>query len=153
MGPDSTAGRRPFTPKSLDRMLERIQRANTTLSKASDLTMVGVAAMLSLADLAVWLTDPEVDKGRLTFSIALLVPCLGALCTAAVGLQRRHLAVAVTTIAAVSMALTLATSIIETSLPPSFAALFALAVLTTTVLRRAPSGAHRRTPRTRPRAA
>ena len=129
-----------FAPTSLDRMLYRAQRSAPKLSRASDLLLIGVTALLALADLAVWATDPVVDTGRLTNSIAFLVPCLGTLATVAVVLLRRHLTQALVTLAGISMVLTIASWTIGTSLPPSFAALFSLAVLTTAVLRRQPGG-------------
>ena len=97
-----------FAPTSLDRILYRAQRSAPKLSRASDLLLIGVTALLALADLAVWATDPVVDTGRLTNSIAFLVPCLGTLATVAVVLLRRHLTQALVTLAGISMVLTIA---------------------------------------------
>ncbi len=68
-------------------------------------------------------------------SVAFLVPCLGAFATVALALRRRHLALALVTLAGAGMALTTASWSIGTNLPPSFAALFALALLTSSTLR------------------
>ena len=129
-----------FAPAAHDRMLTRMQRAVPQLSRVSDLLLTGVAALLVFADLAVWRTDHVLDTGRLTTSIAFLVPSLGALATIVVALQRRHRVLALKTLIGVSVAFTIASWIIGTSLPPSFAALFALAVLTTRALRHEPAG-------------
>lgn len=122
-------------PTSLDRLLVRVQLAVPGLTRASDLLLIGATVLLALVDLAVWATDPVVDAGRLAVSIAILVPCLGVVATVAVALRRRRLAEALVTLAGTGIALTLTSWAIDTSLPPSFAALFALALLTTAVLR------------------
>ncbi len=130
----------PLAPTSLDRMLDRAQRVTPQLTRVSDLLLVGVAALLTLVDIAIWVTDPVVDTGRLSVSIAFLVPILGALATVALALRRRHLGLALVTLAVASVALTVAGWTVGTGLPPSFAALFALALLTSSALRREPGG-------------
>lgn len=66
---------------------------------------------------------------------AFLIPCLGALATVAVALLRRHRTQALVTLAGIIIALTMASRTIGTILPPSFASLLTLALLTTAVLR------------------
>ncbi|MFN7148689.1 MAG: sensor histidine kinase [Microthrixaceae bacterium] len=129
-----------FGPTSLDLLLDRAQRAAPQLTTAADLILIAAAVLLMVADLVVWVTDPVVETGRLSVSVAVLVPCLGALAAVVLALRRRHLALAVVTLACSSMVLTILSWIIGESLPPSFAALFVLAVLTSVVLRREPSG-------------
>ncbi len=129
-----------LAPTSLDRLLGRVQRSVPVLSQASDVLFVVVAGLLALVDVIVWLTDPVVDTGRLSVSLAVLVPCLGVVATIAVALRPKHLVGALVTVAGASMALTVVCVAIGTSLPPSLAALFALALLTTGVLRRQPGG-------------
>jgi len=128
-------------PTALDGMLVWLQRTLPKLTQASDLLLIGAAALLALVDLIVWATDPVVDAGRLPWSIAFLVPCLGALATVAVGCRRRHRTVALATLAGTGVALTLTSWSVGTSLPPSFAALFALGLLTSAVLRHSPGRA------------
>ncbi|MEO6628014.1 MAG: histidine kinase [Aquihabitans sp.] len=136
-----SGGSRPaqLAATSLDRMLDRAHRAAPQLSRASDMLLVGVCALLAFADVAVWATDPVVDTGRLSISIAALVPCLGVLATITLALRRRHLAAALVTLASSGIVLTVASWTVSTSLPPSFAALFALAVMASVALRRQPS--------------
>ncbi len=138
--PVAGSGSAEFVPTSFDLLLNRAQRASPQLAKASNLLLIAVAVLLVVADLVVSLTDPVVDTGRLSVSIAILVPCLGALATVVLALRRRHLGAAVVTLACAGMLLTVLSWIIGTSLPPSFAALFVLALLTCVVLRYKPSG-------------
>lgn len=125
-----------LAPTSVDRLLDRAQHVAPQLSRASDAILIGTAALLAVVDLVVWATDPVIDTGRLSVSIAVLVPCLGALATIALACRRRHLTGALTTLAGSSILLTFVSWIIGTSLPPSFAALFALAVMTSVAMRR-----------------
>jgi signal transduction histidine kinase len=120
----------------LDRLLGSAQRATPQLARASDLLLIGITAALTVVDIGVWATDRVVDTGRLSTSIGFLVPCLGALATVAVALRRRRLTWALVTVAGAAVVLTIATWTLATSLPPSFAALFALALLTSVALRR-----------------
>lgn len=137
------SGSRPVQlgPTALDDLLDRAQRAAPQLMRVSDLLMIFVAVALTLVDFGVWATDPVVATGRLTFSIAFLVPCLGVLATGAIALRRRHLSLALLALAGAAMALTGVSWAIGTSIPPSFAVLFALALLTSVALRRAPGRA------------
>ncbi len=105
-----------------------------------DLLLIGATALLAVVDLALWRGDSVVDTGRISTSIAFLVPCLGAIATVAVAVRRHRPALVVGLVAGLGIALTTATWIIGTGLPPSFAALFALALLTTQVLRSEPGG-------------
>jgi len=125
-------------PTSVDRLLERIHQAAPKLTRASDLILLGAAGALALVDVVIWATDPVVDTGRLTWSIAIVVPCLGALATIAVAIRRRRRTLVLTIIAGFAIVLTLASWTIGTSLPPSFAALFALGLLIIGVVRHAP---------------
>lgn len=129
-----------FAPTALDQLLDRTQRSAPQLSRASDIAVVGTACALTFVDGVVWATDPVVDTGRLSTSLAFLVPCLGGLATLSVALRRRHLSAALVGLAAASVTLTIASWVIGTSLPPSLATLFALALLTTIALRREPGG-------------
>ncbi|MBI4932752.1 MAG: two-component sensor histidine kinase [Actinobacteria bacterium] len=106
----------------------------------SDLGLIGIAAALAIVDFMVWATDPVIDSGRLPWSIALAVPCVGTLAVIAVAVRQRHLMLALTSLAGTSVVLTLACWAIASSLPPSFAAMFAFALLTTTALRVASAG-------------
>ena len=115
-----------------------MQQAAPTLTRASDLALIGVAGVFAVVDLVIWATDPVVDTGRFTTSIAFLVPCLGALALVGVAIRRRRLELALLVVAGVGILLTLVSWTIGTSLPPSFAALFALALLTIGVLRYSP---------------
>lgn len=141
-GPDdpvaaSPPARRPndLGPTALDRLLVRAQRAAPVLTRATDLVLVVVTVVLLLADAVVWATDPVVDEGRLSFSLAVLVPVVGAVAVVAVALRTRRLAAAVGLLVAVGVSLTVAAWAIDSSLPPSLAALFALALLAVRALR------------------
>jgi signal transduction histidine kinase len=111
----------------------------TALARTSNVVVVAVAALLAVLDVALWLTDPVVNTGRISISIAFLVPCLGVLATAAVATRRRHVSVALIVLSVSSVLLTIICAAIGTGLPPSFAALFTLAVLSVGVLRYLPS--------------
>lgn len=124
-----------FAQTSIGRILDRAPRVIQQLSRVSDLLLVGIAALLALVDIVLWATDPVVDTGRISMSVAFLVPCLGAFATLALALRRRHLALALVTLAGASIVLTIASWSIGTNLPPSFAALFALALLTSSAVR------------------
>lgn len=127
-----------LAPTSLDRLLDRAQRGAPQLARASQALLVGAAALLALGDIAVWATDPVVDTGRISVSTAFLVPCLGALATVAIALRGQRLASMLVVVAAAGLTLTIASWIVGSSLPPSLAALFALALLTSGVLRHEP---------------
>jgi len=127
-----------LAPTTLDLLLDRAQRVSPQLRRVSDVVLLGAAALLTLVDVAVWVTDPVVDTGQLSVSIAFLVPCLGALATVGLARRRQHLAWVLVTLAGSGMVLTIASWIIGSSLPPSFAALFALALLTSAALRYEP---------------
>jgi signal transduction histidine kinase len=129
----------PFAPTVIDHLLARIQRATPKLAQTSDRLLIGITALLTLVDVAVWRTDRVVDLGRLSTSIAFLVPVLGALATVAVAVRRRCLALSLSWLTGASMVLTISSWAIGSGLPPSFAALLALALLTTAVLRHEPS--------------
>ena len=92
-----------LAPNFLDRMMGRCQRGITSLALASDLILIVIATSFALVDLAVWMTDPVVDTGRLSMSIALVVPCLGAVATVAVAVRRRHLRPALVALAVASV--------------------------------------------------
>lgn len=130
----------PLASVSLDRLSDRVQRVVPRLSRVSDLMLVGVAVALALVDVAVWATDPAIDRGQLPLSIAIVVPGVGTSAVIAVALRRRHPATALGALACTSVVVTLACWAIGTSLPPSFAALFGLALFTSTALRREPGG-------------
>lgn len=127
-----------LTPTPLDRMIERANRAAPALGKASDLIVLAMSSVLAAADLLIWITDPGVTHGRLPFSLGILVPCLGAVATLIVSRRSTSAVVATSTLSGAGVALTAATAAAGSSLPPSFAALFALSVLTTRSLRREP---------------
>ncbi len=130
----------PFEPTSLDRLLARVQQAAPLLTQASVVLFVVATALLNAVDVVIWTTDPVVDDGRSTISLGFLVPLLGVLAVVAVALRPRHEVPALTALATASLLLTIAGAALGASLPPSFAALFALTVLTAGVLRRAPGG-------------
>jgi signal transduction histidine kinase len=123
---------------SLDRLLGRAQQASPQLTRASDLVLIGAGAVLALVDAGLWATNTVVRAGRLPWSIAFLVPVLGAFAAAAVAFRGRRLPVAIAATAGVGVVLTVSVWIVGAGLPPSFAALFALAVLNANALRRAP---------------
>ena len=102
--------------------------------------MVAIASVLAGADALVWATDPVVDTGRWSISLAFLVPCLGGVATVAVAMRRRHLSAGLLALAVASAGLSLTSWAIGSSLPPSLAALFALALLTSIALRREAGG-------------
>jgi hypothetical protein len=101
----------------------------------SDVLVIAATGLLALVDVAVWATDPRVDTGRLSVSLGILVPALGAVAIGAVSGRRRHLARGLATVATAGIALTFASVVIGTSLPPSFAVLFAVGLMTTGTLR------------------
>lgn len=137
--PASRGRATPSSPTSLDHLVDRVQRAAPALSRASDVLLVTATALLALVDLTVWLTDPVIANGRLPISLAILVPALGGLATVAVVRRPRHLASALVLLATASIALSVGTAVVVgASLPPSLAALFALALLTAGVLRHEP---------------
>lgn len=129
-----------FAPTSLDRLVHRAQAATPLLARVSDVLLIVIAALFAVVDVAIWRTDRVVDTGRISTSVAFLVPMLGVLATVAVALRRRHLTSVLATVAAAGVMLTIASWVIGTSLPPSFGALFALALLTIGVLRSEPGG-------------
>ncbi len=131
----ANAGTAPFEATALDRMIVRAQRAAPTLTRASDVLLCVVAALLAAVDMTIWATRPTVERGRVSFSVALLVPCLGALSILAVAVRRRYPTGALRLLAATSLLFTGAVWAIGTGLPPSFAALFTFALLTVGVLR------------------
>lgn len=100
--------------------------------------MVAVTALLAIADALIWATDPVVDTGRLSVSLSFLVPSLGILAVAAVTGRPRTPVGALVTLAVASLLLSTVSFVLGTSLPPSFAAVFALGLLTATVLRGEP---------------
>ena len=129
----------PFSPTSLDLLIDRVHRSVPTLIRASDRLLTAGTAALAVIDVGVWATDAVVVTGRHSISLAALVPLLGAFAVVAVATRPRRPALALTALAATGIGLTIATwAVGNTSLPPSFAALFALALLTTRVLRREP---------------
>jgi signal transduction histidine kinase len=132
------AGAAPFEATALDRMIVRAQRAAPMLTRASDVLLCVVAALFAAVDVMIWATRPTVEKGRVSVSVALLVPCLGALSILAVAVRRRYPTGALRVLATTSLVFTGAVWAIGTRLPPSFAALFALALLTAGVLRHQP---------------
>lgn len=121
----------------LDRVVDVVQRVGPT---ATDLLLVSCTLAFALVDFAVWVNDPVVDTGRLAVSIAVMVPGIGAAAVVAVVLRRRFATTAMTVLACASIAFTSASLAIGSSMPPSFAALFALGILTVVVVRREPSG-------------
>ena len=131
----------PFAPTAIDRLFARVQRATPKFAHASDRLLIGITALLTLVDVAVWRTDRAVDLGRLSTSIAFLVPVLGALATVAVAFRRRRLALSLSWLTGASMVLTISSWAVGSSLPPSFSALLALALLTTGVVRHEPNRA------------
>lgn len=118
--------------------MHRMQHAAPTLTRMSDLALIGAAGLFAAVDLVIWTTDPVVDTGQLTLSIAFLVPCLGALSMLGVAIRRRRRKLALLVVAGAGILLTLISWTIGASLPPSFAALFVLALLTIGVLRYSP---------------
>jgi signal transduction histidine kinase len=132
----ATAAEHPGAPAtSLDGLLERLQPITPKLTRTSDVLLIVTTALLVLVDVTVWRTDGDVDTGRISTSVAFLVPVLGVLAMVAVALRRRHLTVGLVTVAASAMVVTAAAWMIGSGLPPSFAVLFALALLTIGVLR------------------
>lgn len=127
-----------LAPTSLDRFLHRVQGHVGHLTRISDLVTVVFAVALLLADVTIWATDPEVDKGRLSVSLGVLVPCLGVLAVGSMVLRHRFGARSLLVLAAVGITFTIAVWVIGSGLPPSLAALFALASLTAFVLRHEP---------------
>ncbi len=134
------AGRNSASSTSLDRMVDRLQAVAPKLTRTSDAMLVVATALLALVDVTVWRTDGDVDTGRISTSLAFLVPVLGAIATVAVALRRRLLTFGLTTVAALGMLVTAMAWAIGSGLPPSFATLFALGILTTGVLRGEPDG-------------
>jgi signal transduction histidine kinase len=127
-----------FEATALDRVLMRAQRAAPTLTRASDVLLCVVGALLAAIDATIWATRPTVERGRLPFSVALFVPCFGVLSILAVAGRRRYPTGALRVLASMSLVFTGAVWVIGTRLPPSFAALFALALLTAGALRHQP---------------
>ena len=123
-----------------DRLLTRVDRAAPQLSRASDLMLISSAALLTVVDIVVWINDPVLDTGRLRVSIAFFVPCLGVLATIALMLRRRHPTAALVVLGCSSVTLTLSSWTIGAGLPPSFAALLGLGLLTAAALRHEPGG-------------
>ncbi len=134
------ADRNSASANSLDRMSDRLHAVAPKLTRTSDVMLVVATALLALVDVTVWLTDGDVDTGRISTSLAFLVPVLGAVATVAVAVRRRHLTSGLTTVAALGMLVTAVAWAVGSGLPPSFAALFALGLLTIGVLRSEPDG-------------
>ena len=97
--------------------------------------MIALVGLLALADALIWATDPVVETGRLSVSLAGLIPALGVAAVAAVVVRRRHSVQALVALGAASIAMTIVCVAVRTSLPPSFAAVFALGLLDVVVLR------------------
>jgi signal transduction histidine kinase len=119
-----------------DALADRVHRSVPLLSRASDVALVAITALLATADAAVWATDRVSDAGRLPVSLAVLVPCLGAVAVAAVAMRPRRSVAALAVLSVASLLVTASCVATSASVPPSFAALFAVGVLTMVVLRR-----------------
>lgn len=134
------AASRTTRPSWLDRELERVGQVLPALGRASEGMLASLTVLFIASDVLVWATDPDVDHGRLPFSIAITVPLLGLVSLVVLSTRRAHRTRSMAVLAGASIGLTLATIAIGTGLPPSSAAPFVLAVLTAEALRFEPGG-------------
>lgn len=112
-----------------------MHRNRPALRRVSNATSTVLAGALVLVDALIWATDPVIDTGRLSISLAVLVPALGVIGVGSVAWRLRGPGTALVVLAAASIGLTTVSLAVGTSLPPSFASVFALGLLTATVLR------------------
>ncbi|MGN6696214.1 MAG: sensor histidine kinase [Aquihabitans sp.] len=137
--PAPSSAEPPTNP--LDRVVAAAHGRRGAVRTVSNASLVVVTAVLALADALIWATDPVIDTGRLSVSLAVLVPGIGLVAVVAVAYRLRRPVGALIALAGVSLALSTISFAVGTSLPPSFAALFALGLITATVLRAEPGRA------------
>ncbi len=115
-------------------MVESAHGNRQALRRISNASLTLVAAVLAVADAVIWATDPVIDTGRLSVSLAVLVPTVGVIAVTVVAWRLRGPVLALEVLIAASLALTAVSFALGTSLAPSLAAVFALGLLTATVL-------------------
>lgn len=119
-------------PSSIDRILDRAQQAAPWIDRAGDLLLVLCCAGFSLLDLAILLTSGRSETWLGVGFGALGAVALGGVslvAVAAVALRRQLGLIALVGMSVLSLCATTASLLLGVSLPPSFAVLFALAVL------------------------
>ena len=129
-----------FAPTSIDRFVDRVQRASPVLARVSDGAFVLFTMLLAGFDLMVTLS--RVASGsRIDRTMEIAVLGVSAVSVAAVVLRRRHCVLAAVAVSGATLAVTAVALVASVSLPPSFAALFALALLSAHALHVEPGGA------------
>lgn len=123
-------------PSSFDQIVTRAHRSAPLLERAWDGLLVAVCAGLALLDLLVLLASGRSQTWLYTGVVgaatgAVAVGALSVAAVAAVALRRRMTLGCLVALASASLAVTACALVLSVSLPPSFAVLFALAVLVT----------------------
>lgn len=124
-----------FASTPVDRALERLQRAAPTLTRLSQALAVALALLLALFDVIILGVSFGTVGDWLGFRYAILMPALVAISVLAVGMRRRHQVAALVVVCLTGIAVTAVTLSYSQQAPPSFTALFAIALLTTGVVR------------------
>lgn len=128
-----------FAPTSIDRMVERLQRSTPLLARVSDGAFVLFALLLSGFDLMVTFSRYPTDL-RFDRLLELAVLGLSLVAVGAVALRRRYCIPGLVVVSATTMALTATSAVTGIALPPSFTALYALALLSAHALHSEPGG-------------
>jgi signal transduction histidine kinase len=139
-GPDDHA--HALGPTLLDQRLERLRRSVPRLARLTDVLLVLATVGLLAVDLllAVLLSLQPIDQGPLGSVSPFVAVLLGLLGVAAVSLRRTHLVVLTASLAGAAVVAAVAGWVLGLNWTPSFAALFALAVLAARSLRVEPAG-------------
>lgn len=139
-GPDSHA--HALGPTLLDQRLEQLRRNVPRLARLTDALLVLATVGLLVVDLllAVLLSLEPIDQGPMGPASPFVAVLLGLLGVAAVSLRRDHLAVLTVSLAGAAVAAAVVGWVLGLNWTPSFAALFALAVLAARSLRVEPAG-------------
>jgi signal transduction histidine kinase len=129
-------------PTLLDQRLERLRRSVPRLARLTDALLVLVTVGLLAVDLllSVILSLEPIDEGPPGSVSPFVAVLLGLLGVAAVALRRTHLVVLTASLAGAAVMAASAGWVLGLNWTPSFAALFALAVLAARSIRVEPAG-------------
>lgn len=138
-GPDDHA--HALGPTLLDQRLERLRRSVPRLARFTDALLVLATIGLLAVDLllAVFLSLDPIDQGPMGSASPFVAVVLGFLGVAAVSWRRAHLVVLTASLAGAAVMAAIAGWVLGLNWTPSFAALFALAVLAARSLRLEPA--------------
>lgn len=116
-----------FELTSVDRLVERLQRSTPRLSRAWDWAILAFALLMAVVDLFLSVHAASAAGWMIGWS----VPLVTVVSIVGVTVRRRFCAQAIVLVAGFSLFATASGFVTQQSLPPSFTALFVLAVLTT----------------------